>query len=52
MGRPLGEFEQMVLLALVRLGPEAYGATVRREIERCARREVSISAVYTTNRIG
>jgi len=48
MGHPLGEFEQMVLLALVRLGPEAYGATVRREIERCARREVSISAVYTT----
>jgi PadR family transcriptional regulator, regulatory protein PadR len=46
--QPLGEFEQMVLLALVRLGPEAYGATVRREIERRARREVSISAVYTT----
>jgi PadR family transcriptional regulator PadR len=48
MSHPLGEFEQMVLLALVRLGPAAYGATVRREIERCARREVSISAVYTT----
>ena len=29
----LGEFEQLVLLALVRLGPEAYGATIRREIE-------------------
>jgi DNA-binding PadR family transcriptional regulator len=38
----------MVLLALVRLGPDAYGATVRREIEHRARREVSISAVYTT----
>ena len=48
MHQPLGEFEQMVLLALVRLGPEAYGATVRREIELRARREVSISAVYTT----
>jgi DNA-binding PadR family transcriptional regulator len=48
MRHPLGEFEQMVLLALVRLGPEAYGATVRREIELRARREVSISAVYTT----
>lgn len=45
---PLGEFEQLILLALVRLGPEAYGATVRREIEERARREVSISAVYTT----
>jgi PadR family transcriptional regulator PadR len=45
---PLGEFEQLVLLALVRLSPDAYGATVRREIEQRAGREVSISAVYTT----
>jgi DNA-binding PadR family transcriptional regulator len=45
---PLGEFEQLILLALVRLGPDAYGATVRREIEERAGREVSISAVYTT----
>jgi len=44
----LGDFEQLVLLALVRLGPDAYGATVRREIEEHAGREVSISAVYTT----
>ena len=44
----LGEFEQLVLLALVRLGPDAYGATVRREIEEHAGREVSISAIYTT----
>ena len=44
----LGDFEQLVLLALVRLGPDAYGATVRREIEQRAGREVSISAVYTT----
>jgi DNA-binding PadR family transcriptional regulator len=44
----LGEFEQLVLLALVRLGSDAYGATVRREIEEHAGREVSISAVYTT----
>lgn len=44
----LGEFEQLVLLALVRLGPEAYGATVRREIEKRAGRRLSISAVYTT----
>jgi PadR family transcriptional regulator, regulatory protein PadR len=45
---PLGEFEQLILLGLVRLGPDAYGATVRREIEEHAGREVSISAVYTT----
>jgi DNA-binding PadR family transcriptional regulator len=44
----LGEFEQLVLLSLVRLGPDAYGATVRREIEARARRQLSISAVYTT----
>jgi PadR family transcriptional regulator, regulatory protein PadR len=48
MAVTLGEFEQLVLLALVRLGPDAYGATVRREIEEHAGREVSISAVYTT----
>jgi PadR family transcriptional regulator, regulatory protein PadR len=44
----LGEFEQLVLIALVRLGPDAYGATIRREIEARARRPLSVSAVYTT----
>jgi PadR family transcriptional regulator PadR len=44
----LGEFEQLVLFALVHLGPDAYGATVRREIEARTGREVAISAVYTT----
>jgi PadR family transcriptional regulator, regulatory protein PadR len=44
----LGEFEQLVLVALVRLGPDAYGATVRREIESRTVREIAISAVYTT----
>jgi DNA-binding PadR family transcriptional regulator len=44
----LGEFEQLVLLALVRLGKEAYGATIRREIEARTERRLSISAVYTT----
>ena len=48
MSLPLGEFEQLVLIALLRLGPDAYGATVRREIESRAQRELSISAVYTT----
>lgn len=43
-----GEFEQLVLLAVLRLGPDAYGATIRREIETCAGRRLSISAVYTT----
>jgi DNA-binding PadR family transcriptional regulator len=44
----LGEFEQLVLFALYRLGPDAYGAQIRREIEARTRRELSISAVYTT----
>jgi DNA-binding PadR family transcriptional regulator len=44
----LGEFEQLVLIAIVRLGPDAYGATIRREIESRTDRHLSISAVYTT----
>jgi len=37
-----------VLLALLQLGPDAYGATIRREIEERTGRELAISAVYTT----
>jgi len=44
----LGEFEQLVLLALVRLEAEAYGATIRRDIEARTARRLSISGVYTT----
>jgi DNA-binding PadR family transcriptional regulator len=44
----LGEFEQLVLIAIVRIGPDAYGATIRREIESRTDRRLSISAVYTT----
>jgi PadR family transcriptional regulator PadR len=44
----LGEFEQAVMLALLRLGADAYGATVRHEIEQRSGRRASISAVYTT----
>ena len=45
---PLGEFEQMTLLALLRLEPDAYGASIRREIEERAGRAVLLGAVYTT----
>jgi DNA-binding PadR family transcriptional regulator len=45
-GDYLGEFEQVVLLALLRLKEEAYGVTVRREIQRCTNRSVAIGAVY------
>jgi DNA-binding PadR family transcriptional regulator len=48
MSRNLGEFEQLILFAVLRLGDEAYGVTVRREIEANTGREVSAGAVYTT----
>ncbi len=44
----LGEFEHIVVLALLRLQDQAYGVTVRREIESRIKREVSIGAVYAT----
>ncbi|HEY6185486.1 MAG TPA: helix-turn-helix transcriptional regulator [Terriglobales bacterium] len=44
----LGEFEHIVMLALLRLEDRAYGVTVRQEIESRTKREVSIGAVYAT----
>ena len=44
----LGEFEQLVLLAVLRLGDAAYGVTVRQEIETRTGRDVSIGAIYAT----
>ena len=42
----LTETEQLVMLALVRLGEEAYGVPVRSVIESRSGREVSLAAVY------
>ncbi len=47
MGNHLGEFEQLILFALVSLGDQAYGVTIRQEIEARAGRPVSVGAVYT-----
>jgi PadR family transcriptional regulator len=47
-GELLGSLEQIVLLALMRLEPNAYGMTVRRDIEDRTGRNVSIGAVYAT----
>lgn len=47
MRRALGEFELLLLSAVVRLGEDAYGAAVAREIERRTGRETSHGAVYT-----
>jgi len=44
----LGEFEHIIVLALLRLEDRAYGVTVRQEIELRIKREVSIGAVYAT----
>jgi PadR family transcriptional regulator, regulatory protein PadR len=44
----LGEFEQVVMLAVARLQEEAYGTRIRREIETCTGRAVTIGAAYAT----
>lgn len=43
----LGEFEQVILLAIVHLGEGAYGTAIRREIEARGGREVAVGALYT-----
>ncbi len=45
---PIGEFEQLVLLAVLRLGEGAYAVTVAGEIELRTGQSVSLGAVYTT----
>jgi PadR family transcriptional regulator len=47
-GDYLGEFEQIVLLAVLRLGKNAYGVTIWEEIEKRTGRSVIIGAVYAT----
>ena len=42
----LGNFELMVLLAVIRLGEAAYGVTISRELEGSTRREVAVGSVY------
>jgi DNA-binding PadR family transcriptional regulator len=44
----LGEFEQVVLLAVLKCGATAFGLDVRREIEASTGRSVSRGAFYTT----
>jgi DNA-binding PadR family transcriptional regulator len=44
----LGEFEQVVLLAVMRLGDEAYAVSIRDEIARCTGRDASRGSVYIT----
>ena len=44
----LGEFEQLLLLAVLRLGDAAYGLAIARELETRAGRTVSRGALYTS----
>jgi DNA-binding PadR family transcriptional regulator len=44
----LGDFEQLILLALVRIGDQAYGVSIHDEIVGRARRDVTVAAVYKT----
>jgi len=44
----LGEFEQIVLLAVLRLGDDAYGVPIRREIEERTGRSLTVGALYRT----
>ena len=44
----IGEFEQLVLLALLRLGNGAYGAAILREIRERTGREIAVGALYVT----
>ena len=46
----LGEFEQLVLLALIRLGNSAYGVTIRDTLRERASRDASFGAIYSTLR--
>jgi PadR family transcriptional regulator, regulatory protein PadR len=48
MGDSLGEFEQLVLLAVLRLDEDAYGTSIRDELKTRAERDVSPGAIFTT----
>jgi len=48
MDKNLGELEQLVLFALLRLGDDAYGVTVHQEILERTGRTMSFATIYTT----
>src|SRR5262252_10909264 len=45
---PLGEFEHIVLLAILRLGDEAYAVPIGEEIQKHTRRAVARGSIYIT----
>ena len=48
MSDNLGEFEQLVMLAVLRLDDEGYGTSIRDELKVRAERDVSPGAIFTT----
>ena len=48
MAEILGTFEQAVLLALIRLGKDAYGRAILKEVQSRLQRDVAAGAVYAT----
>ena len=49
MSTNLGEFQQLVMLAVARLGPdESFGKSLQKELEEVAGRSVTVGAVYVT----
>lgn len=50
MSETLGGFEKLLLLAVLRLGPDAYGAAIFEELESRTERGVAPGAVYVTLR--
>jgi DNA-binding PadR family transcriptional regulator len=46
-GHSLNDLELLILLALIRLAPEAYGVPIAREIEARAKRSIALSTVYS-----
>lgn len=48
VSKMIGEFEYLILTSAARLGEDAYGASIRSEIENVTGRHCSIGALYTT----
>jgi DNA-binding PadR family transcriptional regulator len=48
MGESIGEFEQLVMFAVLRLDDDAYGPAIRQELKARADRDVSPGAIFTT----
>lgn len=44
----LGEFEELVLLTIAALGPDAYGVAIQQDIEQRSNRSISIGALHST----